>query len=93
MLVERLLALGADAGLRDSQGETALDYAELCEYTELAARLVRGGCVYVCLRCVVFFSKEGYCLLILVPFHTYIYIDCIDSDGPWTNWARREFPK
>jgi ankyrin repeat protein len=39
-LVDLLLARGADVGLKDSQGDTALEYAELCEYGELAARLV-----------------------------------------------------
>lgn len=39
-LVDCLLERGADVGVRDSEGDTPLDYAELCEYTELAARLV-----------------------------------------------------
>jgi len=43
-LVVELLKRGADVALKDSQGDTALDYAELCEYEELAALLV-GECV------------------------------------------------
>ncbi len=39
-LVVELLKRGADVALKDSQGDTALDYAELCEYEELAALLV-----------------------------------------------------
>lgn len=50
--MEQLLARGADVRLKDSQGETALDYAELCEYAELAARLV-SACVLACVLGVV----------------------------------------
>lgn len=56
-LVECLLGRGADVGARDSQGDTPLDYAELCEYAELAALLVSwcscfkaiGGSLVMCL--------------------------------------------
>ena len=42
-LVECLLGRGAKADVKDSEGDTPLDYAELCEYTELAERLVGGS--------------------------------------------------
>lgn len=40
-MVEWLLGRGCTISLLDSEGETALGYAELCEYEEIAARLVR----------------------------------------------------
>lgn len=50
-LVECLLGRGADVGLKDSQGDTALDYAELCEYEEIAAVLVRLSGLVVVVGC------------------------------------------